>query len=62
MKECKENSWIFLSSSPINLSFFECEGTSGHTLGLFSNRSFWVGVLCFHVISMMIILVIHLSG
>jgi hypothetical protein len=51
-----------LSTPPINLSFSECTGTSGHTLGLSSNRSPWAGLLWFHLTRMMTILVVPLSG
>jgi hypothetical protein len=44
-----------LLSTPINLSFFECTCTDGHTLGFSSNKSSRVGVLWFHVTSTMTI-------
>ncbi len=60
VKECKESSWMsFIYSS---YQFSECTGTSGHTLGLSSNRSSWAGVLWFQLTSMMTILVVPLSG
>lgn len=60
-KSVRKGHGCLLSAPPINLSFSECTGTSGHTLGLSPNKSSWAGVLWFHLTRMMTILVVPMS-